>query len=235
MNESVTSLLVIFSEIGLVLGLLAVGMGIFLMRRRHKDNRLVKSFIDSLRTEELGRKEKIVDVLQKVHEMDKDLADKTASSMLACEKKIYSRALKLFMGHDGECLSQLRKDVENMAASYRKLATTADTVNVVERGDNPKQTAQFRATIKQLTAERDKLQKDLDEAMVSMDSMLQEYTLMYSGGGAKKEGLKHIENELHQLKDKIKTNLVDVDGAEGEDSGEGVPDMQPPKSSGETQ
>ena len=230
MNESITSFLVIFSELGVVLGLIAVGLVIYLIRRKQKDSKLVKSFIETLKQGELGRKDNIIDILQKVHEMDKELADKTAQSMLACEKKIYSRALKLFMGHDGESLNQLQKDVENMAASYRKLATSAENVNVIERGENPKQTAQLRAAIKQLTAERDKLQTDLDEAMISMDSMLQEYTLMYSGGGAKKEGLKHIENELHQLKDKIKTNLVDVEGIDNDDeSSEDVQELEPPK------
>lgn len=234
MNESLTGLLVILSEVGVVLALFAVGFIIYLLRRRHQDNKLVQSFVNTLRQGELGRKENIMDILQKVHEMDKELAEKTALAMLACEKKIYSKALKLFMGHQGDCLAQLQKDVEHMAASYRKLATTAENVNIIERGDNPKQVAQFRATIKQLTAERDKLQKDLDEAMLSMDSMLQEYTQMYSGGGAKKEGLKHIENELLQLKDKIKNNLVEVDDdeeadAESQQDQDGVPDLEPPK------
>ena len=54
--------------------------------------------------------------------------------------------------------------------------------------------------------------EDLDEAMQSMESMLKEYTQMYSGGGAKKEGLKHIENELGSLKQKIQNNVVEIGG-----------------------
>ena len=64
--------------------------------------------------------------------------------------------------------------------------------------------------------------------MLSMENMLKEYTQMYSGGGAKKEGLKHIENELTQLKRKISENLVeDADADEAE-----VPDLSPDGASG---
>ena len=44
---------------------------------------------------------------------------------------------------------------------------------------------------------------------------------MYSGGG-KKEGVKHIENELTQLKQKIEKNLVEVN-----DDDDDVPDLTP--------
>ncbi len=47
--------------------------------------------------------------------------------------------------------------------------------------------------------------------MIAMENMLKEYTQMYSGGGARKEGVKHIENELTMLKQKIDNNLVEVD------------------------
>ena len=43
-----------------------------------------------------------------------------------------------------------------------------------------------------------------------MDSMLKEYTLMYSGGGGKRDGVKHLENELSQLKQKIAKSHVDA-------------------------
>ena len=146
--------------------------------------------------------------------------------MLTNEKKIYNNVLKLFMGHDREALAGVQKDVENMASAYRKLMSPAETTQIIERGENPKQIAQMRAALKQVSAERDKLQEDLDEAMLSMENMLKEYTQMYSGGGAKKEGLKHIENELGQLKQKIEENLVEIDD---DDEEEDIPDLTPPE------
>jgi len=223
MTESLTSMLVIFSEIGIVLALGAIIVLFVALRRKRRENSLAQHFVETLKENENTRKNNLMDVLQKVHEMDANLATKTAESMLGCEKQIYNRVLRMFLGRDRGSLAQLQKDVENMASAYRKLVDVAQTTTVVERADSPKNQAQLRAQLKQVTAERDKVQKDLDEAMVSMENMLKEYTLMYSGGG-KKDGVKHIENELTQLKQKIDKNLVQVSK---DDDDTDIPDLTP--------
>lgn len=214
MNESLTSILVIFSEVGLLLALLAIGVTFMIMRRKHKDNVIARHVVESLRDCESARKAKLMDILQKVHEVDEEFAENSAKAMLACEKRIYNRVLKIFLGRERDGITDLQKDVENMAATYRKLIEKIKAARVVEteRGDNPKRDAQLRIQVKQLEAENHKLQEDLDESMKSMESMLNEYTQMYSGGGARKEGLKHIENEMTQLKRKIAENLVEEVG-----------------------
>jgi len=226
MNEFLTGLMVVLSQIGVVLALAAVVTIFLFIRRKQKDNSLCKRFIELLKQKEGGRKDKLIEALQKVHNMGDELAEQTAKSMLSSEKKIYNHVLKLFMGHDRDALAEVQKDVENMASAYRKLIATAEGDSPVEHGESPKHNAQMRAAMKQLTAERDKLQQDLDEAMLSMENMLKEYTQMYSGGGAKKEGLKHIENELGQLKQKIEENLVEVSD---DDDEEDIPDLTPPE------
>ena len=222
MTESLTSMLVIFSEVGILLALGAFVFVFLMLRRKNRENTLARHFVEQLKQNEETRKHTLMDILQKVHEMDENLATKTAQAMLGCEKQIYNRVLRMFLGKDRDCLPQLQKDVENMAAAYRKLVDTVQTNTVVERDENPKVHAQLRGQMKQITAERDKLQKDLDEAMVSMENMLKEYTQMYSGGG-KKDGVKHIENELTQLKQKIEKNVVEVEKDEEDD----VPDLTP--------
>jgi len=226
MNEVITGLLVVFSQVGVVLALAAVIIIFMVIRRKQKDNSLCKRFIELLKQKEGSRKDKLVESLQKVHNMDDVQAGQTAKSMLGCEKKIYNHVLKLFMGHDRDALDNVKKDVESMANAYRKLIASAEAVTVDHDSGNPKMLAQLRASMKQVSAERDKLQEDLDEAMQSMENMLKEYTQMYSGGGAKKEGLKHIENELGQLKQKIEENLVE---APDDDDEEDVPDLTPPE------
>jgi len=225
MNEVITGLLVVLSQVGVVLALAAVIIIFVVIRRKQKDSSLCKHFIDLLKQKEGSRKDKLVESLQKVHQMDDVQAGQTAKSMLGCEKKIYNHVLKLFMGHDRDALGEVKKDVENMANAYRKLISNAEAVTVDHDSGNPKLLAQLRSSMKQVTAERDKIQEDLDEAMQSMENMLKEYTQMYSGGGAKKEGLKHIENELGQLKQKIEENLVEVNDDDEED----VPDLTPPE------
>ncbi len=231
MSEFLTGLMVVLSQIGVVLALAAVVTIFLFIRRKQKDNSLCKRFIELLKQKEGGRKDKLIEALQKVHNMNDELADQTAKSMLSSEKRIYNHVLKLFMGHDRDALAEVQKDVESMASAYRKLIATVESDSPVEHGESPKHNAQMRAAMKQLTAERDKLQQDLDEAMLSMENMLKEYTQMYSGGGAKKEGLKHIENELGQLKQKIEENLVEV----SDDDEEDIPDLTPPEKNKEAE
>lgn len=231
MNEYITGLLVIFSEVGIVLALIAIIVVVLMMMRKQKDNALAHQFTKKLQEDETPRRSKLVKVLVKVHEMDEVKAKDAANAMLNCEKQIYSRVLKIFLGKDRDSITKLQKDVEGMASAYRHLIDTAPEAKVIERGENPKQSAAMRVTIKKLGAEKEKLEKDLSEAMESMDGMLKEYTQMYSGGGAKKEGVKHLENEMIQLKQKIAENLVKaVDEEDTDESNEGggaVPDLQP--------
>ncbi len=231
MTESLTSLLVIFSEVGLVLLLLFIVLVFVGIRNRSKDTSVAKRFVAELNEQETGRKAQLVEILKKVHQMNDEEAEKTATTMLGSEKRVYNRGLRLFLRKNREDLPDMRQDVEQMASTYRQLVDKQPTEKIVERGDNPKAEAQLRSKLKQMTAERDKLQKDLDEAMQSMDNMLKEYTQMYEGGTGKKDGVKHLENELTQLKQKIEKNLVQVADDEEDEEGN-VLDLDEAKSSG---
>ena len=82
MTEFVTSMLVIFSQVGLLLALGAFILVIFVLRRKRRENGLARHFVEEYRQNEGTRKQSLMDVLQKVHEMDADLAAKTAEIIL---------------------------------------------------------------------------------------------------------------------------------------------------------
>ena len=121
MNETLTSFLVVFSEVGLLLALVAIVIVFFVMRRKHKDTLLARHVVETLRDSESARKSNLMDIMQKVHDMDEEFAEQTAQAMLASEKRIYNRVLKIFLGHERNGITDLQRDVENMATTYRKL------------------------------------------------------------------------------------------------------------------
>lgn len=222
MSEFVTSLLVIFSEVALVLALV-VGVIIFIfVRRGRRDKVLARVLVETLKEKEPQRIERLRDILEKVHNMDEDSAKKSVEAILTCEKKLYSRIIKMFLGRDRDGISKIDKDVESLAETYRSLSSVSE-VGEGSSGhsdDNPLIHAQLKAQVKKLEKENAKLERDLGEAMESMDSMLKEYTQMYSGTGAKRDGVKHLENELSQLKQKIATSHIEaMDDAD-------VPDLE---------
>jgi len=230
MSEYVTSLLVIFSEIALVLTLIVGAIIFVFVRRGRRDKVLAKTLVETLKEKEPQRIEHLKDILEKVHNMDEESAKQSVEAILACEKKLYSRIIKMFLGRDRGGFTKIHKDVETLAESYRRLSSVSEAREGVSghSEDNPLVQAQSKAQIKKLEKENTKLERDLSEAMESMDSMLKEYTLMYSGGVAKREGVKHLENELTQLKQKISNSHVDAmdDDTEGVlDEETDIPDL----------
>lgn len=229
MSEYVTSLLVIFSEVALVLALIIGAIVFIFVRRGRRDKVLAKTLVENLKEKEPQRIEHLKDILEKVHNMDEESAKQSVEAILACEKNLYSRIIKMFLGRDRGGFAKIHKDVETLAESYRRLSSVSEVGESASghSEENPLVQAQLKAQIKKLEKENTKLERDLGEAMESMDSMLKEYTLMYSGGGAKREGVKHLENELTQLKQKIANSHVDAmdDASDSEVEGSDVPDL----------
>ena len=223
MSEFVTSLLVIFSEVGLMLAIIISVVVFIFIRRGKRDKVLAKVLVETLKQKEPQRAEHLKDILEKVHNMDEESAQKSVEAILTCEKKLYSRIIKMFLGRDRNGISKIDKDVESLAETYRKLSTVAEVGEGVSghSDDNPLVQAQLKAQVKKLEKENAKLERDLGEAMESMDSMLKEYTMMYSGSGAKRDGVKHLENEMSQLKQKIASSHVEA----MDDDADDVPEL----------
>lgn len=227
MSEFVTSLLVIFSEVALLLAIVISVIVFIFVRRGRRDKVLAKVLVETIKEKEPERIARLKDILEKVHHLDEESAQKSVEAILSSEKNLYSRIIKMYLGRDRDGITKINKDVESLAETYRKLSVVGEAGDdeKYRSDDNPLLQAQLKAQIKKLEKENAKLERDLGEAMESMDSMLKEYTLMYSGGGAKREGVKHLENELSQLKQKIAKSHVDaMDGDDDEDP-LAVPDL----------
>lgn len=235
MSEFVTSLLVIFSEVAVVLAIIIGLIMFFFIRRGRRDKVLAKVLVETIKEKEPQRIERLKEILEKVHHLDEASANQSVEAILASEKNLYARIIKVFLGRDRDGITKINKDVESLAETYRSLSNVeeAGEVEKYHSEDNPLVQAQLKAQVKKLEKENVKLERDLNEAMESMDSMLKEYTLMYAGGGGKRDGVKHLENELSQLKQKIAQSHVDaMDESDGEmlpevgaEAGEDVPDF----------
>jgi len=233
MSEYVTGLLVIFSEVALLLAIVVGIIVYFFVRRGKRDKVMAKVLVETIKKKETQRFEHLRDILEKVHNLDEASAKQNVESILACEKKLYARIIKMFLGHDRGGIAKINSDVESLSDSYRRLSDVAELVEVEKHhsDDNPLVQTQLKSQVKKLEKENAKLERDLNEAMESMDSMLKEYTLMYSGGGGKHDGVKHLENELSQLKQKIAKSHVDALDDENDsntsntDDGSDIPDL----------
>lgn len=215
MSEGITSFLVIFAELGLLLAI-AVGIVVYLfLKRRRNDRLLVVKLVKKLKENEAVRREHLLEILKQDYDLNDEDAEKKADGLLGFEKRIYNRVIKFFIGKEKEKISNFDSDVQALAQGYSLLGK--QTTEVVEKGRDNEHI--LRKENKELREKNAKLQSDLDASMESMETMMAEYTNMYEGGA--KDGEQRLKNEMFQLKQKLSDKNAGKDNVATED----VPDM----------
>lgn len=223
MSESLTSILIIFSELGLIF-MIAIGVIIFLyLKRRACDRDMVIKLVRKLKENEPVRKEHLIEVLKKDYDLDDEAAEEKADGLISFEKRIYNRVIKFFLGKEKEKLAHFDKDVKALAQGYSLLGKQA--AEVVEKGRDHEH--QLRKENQELREKNAKLQHDLDASMESMETMMAEYANMYEGGS--KDGEQRLKNEMYQLKQKLQDKGAGKENVESVDLGDDVPDLDPEK------
>lgn len=224
MNEMLTSLLVITSELSAVLLLAALIVVVMVIRRQRKQRRLAMELISRLRDSEPQRREKLVHLLRENLEMEEEQADARARGILKCEKSLYAHVLQLFMGRNPEQLLQVDHDVEKLLRNYYHL------LEQEAEGDDANESliVKLRRENKQLRDEKASLQKNLEATMQTMENMMDEYASMYEGGH--KEGEQRLKNEMFKLQQKISKVVASSDDDDGDDIPELSAEDEEPKS-----
>lgn len=216
MNEGITSFLVIFAELGLLLAI-AVGVVVFLfLKRRRNDRVLVVKLVKKLKENEAVRREHLLEILKQDYDLNDEDAEKKADGLLGFEKRIYNRVIKFFIGKEKEKISNFDHDVQALAKGYSLLGK--QSAEVVEKGRDNEHI--LRKENKELREKNAKLQSDLDASMESMEVMMAEYANMYEGGA--KDGEQRLKNEMFQLKQKLSNKNAGKDKVESDD----IPDME---------
>lgn len=222
MSESITSLLIIFSELGLVF-MIAIGVVAFLfLKRRANDREMVVKLVRKLKENEPVRREHLIEVLKQDYDLEDAAAEEKADGLLSFEKRIYNRVIKFFLGKERDKLAQFDKDVQALAQGYNLLGKQA--AEVVEQGRDHE--LQLRKENQELREKNAKLQHDLDASMESMETMMSEYANMYEGGS--KDGEQRLKNEMYQLKQKLQDKGAGQENVEPIDLDD-IPDLDPDK------
>lgn len=223
MNEFLTGMLVLTSELSAVLLLGAIVLLVVMIRRQRKHRRLALELIHRLRESEPERRQKLVALLTGHLEMNPEQADARARAMLKCETSLYSHVLRLFMGRDPEQLLQVDHDVERLVKSYYHLLEEEED----DEGDTERESliVKLKRENRQLRDEKNTLQKNLETTMETLENMMDEYASMYEGGH--KEGEQRMKNEMFKLRQKISKAVSGSNGEEetGTEADEDIPEL----------
>ena len=199
MDEATSTLVIIGAEIGAVLLLLFVIFLVVFLRRRAEDKRYVANFIaehkEAHAEKREGMRNKLAsDSLLSDSELD-ELVDQVASS----ERKLYKRILNMYLGFDRKCLNDIREELAEM--NQRWIETIEKNISLMPEGAvSEEEVEKLNKEIESLTAENSKIAAELSEAMVTMEDIVKEYSLMYAG--QENETMERLSEDYQKLKDK---------------------------------
>lgn len=217
MNEFVSSAFLLVAEVALFL-FIALGAILFVLNKKNtRIKEMVRNLVARLKSAEDAKQEDLQNFLIEKFELEEEKASSVVESLIRSEKRLYTHLIAVCTGDDVDKLKELDKDIDKLIYEYKMLG--------VEEGEDNKEKTEAPTIIlrdenKALREKNKQLQRDLDAAMETMESMMAEYTSMYEGG--QKGGEQRMKNEMFKLKQTLESK-VDLDAddmaEDGQDAG----------------
>lgn len=204
-SDVLSSILVITAELGVVVSVIFFILNKRIRRREKEEIELLRRLVEMVRKREPVRMNFLHNLLLENQKMDEERATAGAKRLLGAEKAVYNKVIKIFSRVESDALLTLNQEIEQVTEHYQRVIN--DAIGVINDFKSEDQAAGAPETVESLRAENARLGQELDEAVKTIESMMKEYMSMYGGGG-KKDGVKHLENQLHQLNQKIRRQVV---------------------------
>jgi len=199
MNEATSTMVFIAAEFGAVLLVLFIIALVLFLKRRVSDKRYVAEFIAEHKKNHVERRDAMRERMTTDFLLTDDELDEFLENVTASERKLYKRILNMYLGFDRQCLSEVRNDLSEMNNNW--IETIQKNISQFPEGSIPEEKLQeLNDKIDELTAENSKIASDLTEAMVTMEDIVKEYSLMYAG--QENETMDKLSDDYQKLKDK---------------------------------
>ena len=213
-SDVVTTILVIMSEAAVLLLVIFLIMMFVDSRRKNKHKNLLRRLVDMLHKREPVRLKQLQALLMNNQKLEETAAEAGAKKVQASEKAVYNKILKILLKMDSEVLLSVNQDVEGLLDHYQRAIN--DGVGIVN--DFKKEEASANSSsgddeLEYLKGENQRLEGELADALNTLESIMKEYTSMYTSGGAKKGSLESMELQVKNLNERIsrKVELPDVE------------------------
>ncbi|MCW9025647.1 MAG: hypothetical protein OQK73_13315 [Gammaproteobacteria bacterium] len=204
MNEFISGAFLLVVELAVFL-LIILGVMTYVLRKKNSHiKELVKDLIGKLKTEESGKKDRLIDALKASGDIEEEKVNAVADALIESEKKLYSDVIAVCTGSNVDKLADLSRDVENLIGGYSNVSG-GGVINEDEGEQGSRSVVKIRGENKALREDNARLRKDLGAAMNTMESMMSEYASMYEGG--KEEGGKRVKNEMFRLKKELEKEV----------------------------
>ncbi len=204
-SETLSSILIIIAEVGVVVASIFIILNQRVRRRDKQEIELLRRLVEMIRKREPVRMSFLHNLLLENQKMDEERATVGAKRLMGAEKAVYNKIIKIVSRSESEAILTLNQEIEQVTEHYQRVINDAvGVINDFKGEDKPAGTSE---TLESMRTENARLGQELDDAVKTIESMMKEYMSMYGGGG-KKDGVKHLENQLHQLNQKIRRQIV---------------------------
>ena len=199
MNETMSTMIFIAAEFGVILLILFVVALILFLRRRASDKRYVASFIAAHKQNQADNRDSMREKMLADTLLGEDELDKFLDMVGTSERKLYKRILNMYLGFDRKCFSEIRDELLHM--NNRWIDTLQKNITLIsESSVSEERVQELNDTIDKLTAKNKKITTELAEAMETMEDIVKEYSLMYAGQETEK--MDKLSDDYKKLKDK---------------------------------
>ena len=199
MNETTSTMIFVAAEFGAVLLIFFIIALVLFLKRRASDKRYVAAFIAEHKKNHADRRDAMREKMASDSLLSEEDLDDFLDNVTASEKKLYKRILNMYLGFDRQCLSEIRDDLSDMNITW--IDTVKKNIGSIPAGSIPEEKVQeLNDKIDELTSENTKIAADLAEAMVTMEDIVKEYSLMYAG--QENETMDQLSDDYQKLKNK---------------------------------
>jgi len=177
MDEFLTSLLVIGTEFGILVGIILLVVLFMFLKKRMKDKRIAQQFTNDFKEFSSDRKVNLEHVIDDAFNLGNAATKEYAEIIMKNERKICSNMLSLFNGSDRDLLLQLQGDLENLTDAYKALASMSNSKEQDASGG--KDDEGLLEKTRMLADENERLKDDLKKALESVDYLQTQYTELF--------------------------------------------------------
>ena len=201
MSDAFLSFTIIFAQLGGVL-LLALFIWVicFILRTR-KEGKNSRELIEQIKQMIPEHRDQLKNYFKNELDSDEKKTELNIETLMSDERKIYDHLINVSISKDMSLLKLTTSDLNKLINDYVRLLSL--TIEQESDGTQGSRDLRSKKENEALRLENVSLQKRLDSATETIESMMGEFSSMYEGG--KKEGEQRVKNEMYKLQQSLQS------------------------------
>lgn len=178
MTEVSTLLLLIMGEILIVTTIVSVGMIVYKLIKKDRDQTAIHVLIERVRRDAPRRLDETRKLMTVHHGFEGKNLEEISAKISREERVFYQEMINTYLRRDADAIQNLNIDFEAAVDTYRNLTPHPRESPGASASDAGAETQE----VERLTVENQRLADELGITMNTMGRMLSEYTSMFGGG-----------------------------------------------------